>query len=177
MLRPSDLPRPLRRAANRPGGPRGRRPSAQLQAAADIGIITRSNTRPGTAGRRAVDAVVYRRRVVGRGEGVTARMAAGHETLAARQGISISVMLAGRGFVELEGLSRSERRRAARWNARAGELLAGQISRARFRRLVGSWAPLSDGSRFESTPDVVVSVLAERGEAGESLFEYRGRRS
>jgi hypothetical protein len=31
--------------------------------------------------------------------------------------------------------------------------------------------------RFEADPAVVLATLAERAEGGESLFEYRGRRT
>ena len=53
----SELPRSLRRAASRPG-----KPSEQLVDAAAIGLLTRGNTVPGTAGRRAVDRATYVRR-------------------------------------------------------------------------------------------------------------------
>ncbi len=52
-----DLPRSLRRAASRAG-----KPSQRLLDAAEIGLLTRGNTQPGTAGRRAVDRVSYVRR-------------------------------------------------------------------------------------------------------------------
>ena len=88
----------------------------------------------------------------------------------------MSAILAGVGFARVEGPTRAERRRLARWNSRAGELRQGVIAPARFQRLVASWAPLR-AERFESNPDVVLAVLAERSEAGEPTFEYRGRRS
>jgi hypothetical protein len=147
-----------------------------VRALAAIGRLTPSNTRPGTVGRQAADAVVYRRRVRGRPEGARARTVAGHESAAVREATGISAVLAGVGWTELDGLSRSERRRAARWNARAGELLAGQIPPEKFRSLIEAWAPLCDGRRFESDPDVVLAILAERQAAGEAVFEYRGRR-
>lgn len=80
------LPRSLRRAANKPGGPRGQRPGQRLMDAAQAGLLTKANTTAGTAGRRAYDAVTYdarqeRARVAARRRGEappTARAAAGH---------------------------------------------------------------------------------------------------
>lgn len=80
------------------------------------------------------------------------------------------------GWHVVEDMSESERQRIARWNARAGELLEGEISPERFRRLVGSWRPLRE-MRFEDDPNIVVATLAERREAGEDVFIYEGRRS
>jgi hypothetical protein len=85
-------------------------------------------------------------------------------------------MFRGAGFSRVENPMAAERRRIARWNARAGELRQGQITPGRFRQLVGSWAPFR-GDRFESDPAVVLATLAERAEADETLFEYRGRRT
>ena len=56
-MAPSELPRSLRRAAGRAG-----KPSQRLVDAADLGLLTRHNTMPGTAGRRAVDRATYLRR-------------------------------------------------------------------------------------------------------------------
>ena len=58
----AEFPRSLRRAANRGAGPRHRLPAQRLLDAADVGLLTRANTRAGTAGRRAVDRVTYLRR-------------------------------------------------------------------------------------------------------------------
>ena len=88
----------------------------------------------------------------------------------------MSAMFAGIGWAEVQAPSPSERRRVARWNARAGELRQGQISPERFRRLVGSWSEFR-GLRFEADPAVVLATLAERAEGGEDLFRYEGRRT
>ena len=58
----AEVPRSLRRAANRGAGPRRRLPAQRLLDAAELGLLTRANTKPGTAGRRAVDHVTYLRR-------------------------------------------------------------------------------------------------------------------
>lgn len=168
--------RELRRAAGRPAGPRGRRPSDRLQAAADSGLLTRSNTRPGTAGRRAVDRATYLRRQAGRPEGVTAREAVGQRVVSPAPPRTMSAIFRPpTGFAEVVGPTTGEARRIARWNARAAELVRGQISPERFRRLVQSWRPLGE-DRFEWTPDAVLAILAERAEGGEATFVYRGRR-
>ncbi len=52
-----ELPRSLRRAAGRAG-----KPSQRLVDAAKLGILSRSNTQAGTAGRRSVDRAIYLRR-------------------------------------------------------------------------------------------------------------------
>ena len=174
--RPDPIPPSLRRSANRPGGPRTRRPSPRLIEAARAGVLSDANTRKGTAGRRAVDAVTYdRRQARGRRLGVaTARAAVGHG--GALPSASITAMFRNVGFATVENPTAAERRRLARWNARAGELRQGFITPARFRRLVGSWAEFR-GQRLESDPDVVLATLSERSEAGETLFEYVGRRT
>lgn len=88
----------------------------------------------------------------------------------------MSAMFVGVGWADVQAPSPGERRRIARWNARAGELRQGQITPERFRRLVGTWAPLR-GVRFETDPAVVLATLAERAEGGEDLFRYEGRRT
>jgi hypothetical protein len=88
----------------------------------------------------------------------------------------MSAMFAGVGWAVVEAPTVGERARIARWNARAGELRVGQISGERFRRIIRTWAPLR-GARFEADPERVLAVLRERDEAGEQLFEYRGRRT
>lgn len=169
------VPRKIRRAADRGAGPRGREPSEQVQAAANAGTLTRANTRPGSAGRRAVDRSIYRRRTLARPEGITARTAAGHESEAARRATHMSAVVSGGRFVEFGDLSRSDRRRIARWNALASNLATGDISPGAFRSRVRSWAPIG-GERFEWDPDVVLAVLSGRRESGDPTFVYRGRR-
>ncbi len=172
----ADLPRSLRRAAARGAGPRGRAPSRRLRDAAAAGLLTTTNTRAGSAGRRAVDAEVYKRRTAGRSPGVTARTAAGHEAAAVREATGMSAILVGRGWVELEGLSRGERVRAARYAALASNLAQDRITPAAFRRRVSRWAPIA-GERFEATPFIVTAINDERHEAGLPSFVYTGRRT
>jgi len=119
--------------------------------------------------------VVYRQRVAGRPEGVTARTAAGHEPAAARGATAMSTILVGRGWVVLDDLSRGERVRLARYDALLSNLSTGDLSGAAFYRRVSGWAPIR-GERFESDPAVALAILDERRQSGETLFEYRGRR-
>ena len=79
VAQPTDPPRSIRRAAARPAGPRGNAPNRRLLEAARAGIVTRSNTTPGTQGRQAADRAVYERRQRhAEARGLTARQAAGH---------------------------------------------------------------------------------------------------
>lgn len=165
----------LRRAANRGAGPRGKAASPRVQAAADAGILTRSNTRPGSAGRRAADAATYRARAAQVRPGHTIREALGHE----RAGLperGMSAILVGSGYVTLEGLNGSDVRRTARYSSLVGELVSGELSPQAFRRRVGSWREIR-GERFESDPDVVMAIIETRRALGEEIFEYLGRRT
>ncbi len=180
--RPEPLSRALRRAAARGAGHRGKRPSPAVVDAARAGVLTRSNTAPGSAGRRAVDAATYaRRQVLGRrraerrGEPApSARAAVGHGRPFAESGRTMSSIFVGEGFILVDNLTRGEARRVARWNARAGELKEGQLTPGRFRQLVAAWEPFR-GMNFESDPAVVVAQLVELQEAGEAPFVYRRR--
>ncbi len=77
-MAPADLPRSLRRAAGRAG-----KPSQRLIDAADLGLLTRHNTMPGTAGRRAVDRATYLRRRSAEPT-LSPREAAGHRVAGSR---------------------------------------------------------------------------------------------
>jgi len=169
------LPRGLRSAANRSAVPRRPpAPGSKLASAARAGLLTRSNTRPGTTGRQAADAVVYARREARRAPGETARAAAGHRKAPPAGGIS--GVFKNVGFVVVEAPTAGERRRLGRYNARLAELVEGQISPRRFERMIGAWRPLR-GMRFETDPEVVLAILDIRRETGEDIFIYVGRRS
>jgi len=171
----TELPRGVRAAANRAARPRRPpAPGSQLAAAARAGVLTRSNTRPGTTGRQAADQVLYERREARRAPGETARAAAGHRKAPAAGGMS--GVFKDAGFVVIENPTPGERRRLGRFNARVGELVEGQISPRRFERMIGGWRPLR-GMRFESDPEVVLAILDIRRETGEDIFIYVGRRS
>lgn len=80
--RSNPLPRNIRRSADRPAV-RGREPSDRLVDLAELGVLTRRNTIPGTKGRQAVDRAVYLRRRSAEPE-LTAREAAGHRVSGTR---------------------------------------------------------------------------------------------
>ena len=91
--------------------------------------LTRSNTEPGTPERQAVDRATYLRRR-DRKIGPTAREALGHQKPGYRPA-QISFFAEGppRRIV-IEGLSRRDVRRAARYDAFVGNLRNGRLSRA-----------------------------------------------
>lgn len=104
------------------------------------------------------------------------RAEAGHESAAAREHTTISVLVDDPPrFVELAGLSRAERRRVARYDALVSNLLQGRLRPAAFRARVSSWRPIA-GFRFLTDPDAVVAILDDRRQSGEETFVYRGRR-
>lgn len=79
----TEVPRNLRRSANRGAGPQGKAPSPRLLAAADAGVLTRRNTISGSAGRKAVDRSVYTRRRSVEPD-LSAREALGHRVAGSR---------------------------------------------------------------------------------------------
>jgi hypothetical protein len=185
VARPADLPRSLRRAAARPAGPRGRRPSDRLVEAARAGVLTRSNTRPRSAGRRAVDAAAYERRLAAaerrareHGQALpTARQAAGHDVRRRR----ITALVQGFGLVVIEvGLSDS--RKVGRHLDLAGALVGGQISAAAFRARLRAWRSLdvrvTGGDLPPGTyvlmgdPADVIAAMTEASEAGVEIVQY-----
>jgi hypothetical protein len=183
--RPADLPRSLRRAAARPAGPRGRRPSARLLEAARLGLLTRGNTTPGSVGRRAVDAAAYDRRLAAaerrareRGRAApSARQAAGHDVRRRR----ISALVEGAGLVVIDvGLSDS--RKVGRHLDLAGALVGGQISAAAFRARLRAWRSLDvrvtggdlpPGTyRLMSGPEDVEAAMSEALDGGTEIVVY-----
>lgn len=163
MAAASPLPRSLRRAAGQPGGPRGRRPSGRLLEAASAGILTRSNTTPGTAGRRAVDAVTYdrrqeRARIAARRRGEpapTARAAAGH----AYRGARFFSVPTTAGLADLEVTNRREASRVGLYLHDIGDLVWGELPdrgfAAKWRRRVRR----AGGFELEADPARVRALL------------------
>ena len=122
----SPLSRSLRRSAARPAGPRGRAPSPRLQAAADTGLLTRSNTKPRSAGRQAVDRAEYLRRRAAEPE-LSAREAAGHRVAGSRERTgTFFTSDPGPRWVTITGpaLSLRDVQRAARYMGDVGALIA-----------------------------------------------------
>lgn len=105
----------------------------------------------------------------------TAREAAGHPGPEPREPRSMPGIFEGVGWAEVHEVTDAEARRLGRYGARVGELVTGQLSPARFRRLIASWAPLR-WERLEATPGVAIAIVEARREAGEDLFPYQGRR-
>jgi hypothetical protein len=104
------------------------------------------------------------------------RAEAGHERADARERTTISLLVDDPPrFVELAGLSRAERRRVARYDALASNLVQGRLSPAAFRARVSGWRRIA-GFRFLADPDAVVAILDDRRQSGEETFVYRGRR-
>jgi len=169
--KPDPLPRALRRKANGEATPR-KRPPDDLIAAAQLGLLTRSNTKPHTRGRQAVDAVTYRARAADRAEGETARERLG----VVKSTRSMPAMLdSPPRWVDLDNLSRAEARRVARFSSLTGQLAEGKLSPAAFRRRVSSWRPFR-GEHFLSDPDAALALLEARRTSDEELFYYRRTR-
>lgn len=118
----------------------------------------------------------YARRVArGRARGATtAREAAGHRAEPVT-GAAMSAMFVEVGYAVVDNLTLTERARVARWNSIAGHLDGGTVTAAEFRRRVKAWRSFR-GLIFEWDPAIVVATLDERRQAGETVFEYRGRR-
>jgi len=175
------VPRSLRRAANRKADPRGKAPRGQVVEAAAAGLLTRKNTEPGTAGRRAVDRVTYERRVAkGAAKGLSAREAAGTPGRnPLRRDISViaSDSSGVSSFVVLGDVDRRTAARIGRYDHLVRELAEGRLTGPEFQRRVGSWRPLPGGERFESNPSAVLAVIEERRASGLETFIYTSKRA
>ena len=166
------LPRDLRRKADRAATPR-KRPPDDLIAAAQRGLLTRSNTKPGTKGRQAADVVTYRARVADRAPGETARQRLG---VVPTERSMPALFDEPPRWEDLDGLSRLEARRLGRYWHLVKELSAGRLSPLTFQRRVSSWRPLR-GERLLADPTAVFALLEVRRAGDQELFFYeRGRR-
>ena len=180
MARRPVTSRSLRRAAAGPAPARARAANPRLVEAAHAGIITRSNTEPGTAGRSAADRVVYERRQRrAEARGLTARQAAGH---AARGDVLPSTTAIVRNpdgstqHREIEA-SRRDASRLGRYNNLVRQLAEGKISGPEFQRRVSRWRPLASGERLESRPEAALAAVEDARARGVEVFKYRsGRR-
>jgi hypothetical protein len=115
------LPASLRRAAARKGAP-----TRMVQTAADTGLLTRANTTPGTAGRRAVDRATYLRRRAAEPE-LSAREALSHRVPGSRTRTATfltSEPAPRRITVAGEGVTLRDVHRAAGYMGDIGALLA-----------------------------------------------------
>jgi hypothetical protein len=168
--------RSLKRAAGRPAPARNKAPNPRLTEAARAGLITRHNTEPGTAGRKAADAVTYQRRQERHAsKGLTARQAVGHPKTTDRLP-TFSYLRADGTYVERQG-TRAEAKRANRVNWLTRQLLEGRISEKEYARRVGGYAPLANGDRFLADPRAVIALTEDRRSEGEELWYYESGRS
>jgi hypothetical protein len=146
-----------------------------LLSSARRGELSRSNTRPGTPERRAVDRVKYLKRRAAHPE-VSARQALGHpKTGDVLPTISLMVTDPPR-FLIIEALNRRDLRRAGRYDNLVNQLYEGRITSASFERRVRGWRPIAEYT-FLSDPDAVLAILEERRAADLEVFHYESGRA
>jgi hypothetical protein len=176
------LPRSLRRSADRPAVPRGHPPQRLLDAA-EVGLVTRRNTKPATVGRQAADRATFLRRKAAR-PGLSAREALGHRVAGTRPRIASFYAANPPRFVVVEGpLSVRDVQRAGQYMGSVGALLDAhrrggsewsQVSRA-FERRFRRYAPIA-GLALLADADAVIA-LAEVQRAGEQEVIFDSGRS
>ncbi len=108
----ADLPRSLRRAANRSAiHRRPPRLGTRLYEASEAGLLTRANTEPGTRGRQAVDAVTrrYRRE---REPTLPVREALGHRVAGSRPKVATFYAADPPRRITIEGVTQRDVQRA-----------------------------------------------------------------
>jgi len=163
-----------------PGGPslssarrRRRAPvDPELLRRAQSGDITRA-----TASTEAELSAIYRTEYLARRASrpdLSARQALGHRAPEpSPPSITALVDLPGGGvgYRDFDGLRPMERGRIGRHEGLIGQLIAGRISAAAFRRRVRRWAPVG-GFKLASDPGAVISAVTERRAAGEPLGPY-----
>jgi hypothetical protein len=174
MASKRNLTRSQRRAADRTAIP-GRRPTDNQLAQAQVGLLNRGNTLPGTRGRQAVDRVQYLARTspLRRRGGESVAEAAGHfrPEVQAQAETEAYFDRSGDPFAIVEAPTKGERRRLGRYAALRAQLAAGQITPAHFRRRIESWAPVRR-ERLLADPQRVLQVMDQRRAAGFVPFIY-----
>jgi hypothetical protein len=180
----SPLPRSLRRAAARRGAP-----SPMVREAAAAGVLTRGNTRPGSAGRRAVDRATYLRRRAAEPD-LTAREALGHRVAGSRTRTAtffISTPAPRRITVAGEAVTLRDVQRAGRYMGGVGALLA-QLALAAGRpaevaRIKRSWearmrrrAPIA-GHPVLADADAAILLADELRNEGDAGLVFDSGRS
>ena len=149
--------------------------SDRLLASVDAGLLTKNNTKPGTAGRRAVDRVAYSRRTspFRLKPGETLREATGHGRPEFQATSEVSVYFDRPDpWAVLDAPTRLEKRRAGRYASLQAQLAAGKISHRHFQRRVESWAPIR-GQRLLADPERVLAAIEARRAADEPTFWSR----
>jgi len=185
MATRSPLSPSLRRAANRSAGLRGKAPTQRLRDAADAGVLTRGNTRPGTAGRRAADAATYRRRRLAEPD-LSAREALGHRPADAPTTKATFYTDGPPRLVTIEGIGLLDVHRAARYMGDVGALLAdlrrssgdpARVARIKreFERRMRRRAPIGE-LHFLADADAVIA-LAELVRTGDEPIIFDSGRS
>lgn len=179
----TELPRSLRRAANRGAGPRDRRPSQRLLDAADVGLLTRGNTVPGTAGRRAVDRVTYLRRRAAEPT-LSPREAAGHRVAGSRPRLVTFYTTdpPRRITIEGEGVTQRDVRRAGAHLHSVRTLIAelrrhpeqAERIKRRWKSRVRRRAPIA-GYALLATADAVIALADQDRQSGEDPVFDSGR--
>ena len=139
------------------------------------GELTRGNTTAGSPERHAVDRVAYLRRRARHPE-LTARQALAHPAPSdVLPSISLMVDYPPR-LVVIEGLTRRDVRRAARYDSLVRQLDRGRIAGATFRRRIAEWRPIA-GFVFLADPDAVLALLDELRAHDVELFIYDSGRA
>jgi hypothetical protein len=168
--KPDRLPRDLRRKANRAGTPR-RHPPDDLVAAARRGLLTRSNTKPGTKGRQAADAAAYSRRAADAVPGETVRARLGHTPAPE---VVWSAVPTASGVIEVFTAARRESSRVGAFSHDVGLLLDGDLDPRDFER---KWRrrrrDIGPDVELEWRADVVIALKAAAGPAPEPFYRRR----
>lgn len=178
----ADLPPSLRRAANNQAvRHRPPQPGTRLYDAADTGLLTNSNTKKGTRGRQAVDAVTYRRRRAAEPT-LSAREALGQRVAGTRTRIATFYTAGPPRTITVEGISLSDVRRAGDYLHSVRTLIAQlrrhpsdaqRIKRA-WERRVARRAPIA-GYPLLATADAAIALAEENRAAGEEPSFDSGR--
>lgn len=180
----TDLPRSLRRSASsRATHHRPPQPGTRLYDAADAGLLTRSNTRPGSRGRQAVDAVSYRARKATEPT-LSPREALGHRVAGSRS--KVVTFYADdpprRITLEGEGITQREVRRGGAYLHSVRELITDLRRNPRDAdRIKREWerhwrnrAPIA-GYPFLATADAAIALADQDRQTGEEPLFDSGR--
>lgn len=181
---PADVARSLQRAANaRATRRRPPRPGTRLYDAADAGLLTRANTKPGTRGRQVVDAVSYRARKTTEPT-LSPREALGHRVAGSRSK-TVTFYTADpprRITLEGEGVSQREVRRGGAYLYSVRELIAelrrfpgaADTLKRDWERRWRSRAPIA-GYPFLATADAAIALADQDRQTGEEPIFDSGR--
>lgn len=182
-MAPSELPRSLRRAASRGAGPRDRQPPQRLLDAANLGLLTRHNTVPGTAGRRAVDRATYLRRRTAEPT-LSPREAAGHRVAGSRPRVATFYTTDPPRRITLEGedLTRRDVKRAGSYLHSVRTLIAelrrhpeqAEKLRRRWESKVRRRAPIA-GYPLLATATAAIALADQDRQSGEDPVFDSGR--